>query len=262
MIASKSYLLFTCLLFNSCLSYAELTYPDGNKKAVIFSFDDGLVQDRRLVSLLNKYKVRGTFHLSSGLFSQTAPWLKEYLPETGHYLHGDDVSILYQRHEIGGHSVSHPALPDLPQKEIEYQVVSDKNRLSKLAEYDVVSFAYPLGQYDDNVIKAVKLSGFTNARTVNSTHKFKLPSNLFEWDPTAHHSEAYSLAKQFVTVESNELSLFVIWGHSWEFDQNITSNSWEYFESILKILSYENNIWFTTSGEFANFYNSNLKKLP
>jgi len=31
-----------------------------------------MVQDRRLVSLLNKYKVKGTFNLSSGLFSKNS----------------------------------------------------------------------------------------------------------------------------------------------------------------------------------------------
>ncbi|QDG34863.1 polysaccharide deacetylase [Alteromonas mediterranea] len=259
MITSKSYLLFTCLLFNSCSSYAELAYPDGNKKAVVFSFDDGMVQDRRLVSLLNKYKVKGTFNLSSGLFSQDAPWLKKYLPTEGMYVDHDEVAVLYKRHEVAGHSFSHPGLPGLPRKEIQHQVESDKERLGSLAGYNVTSFAYPLGLYDDNVIYELKRAGYTNARTVNSTLNFDLPDNLFAWHPSAHHSEAYPLAIKYAEQKSESLSVFVIWGHSWEFDQNITSNNWDYFESILKTLTDTNDIWFTTAGDFAEFYHQTLE---
>ncbi|MBQ4830060.1 polysaccharide deacetylase family protein [Alteromonas sp. MMG017] len=262
MITSKKYFLFICLLFIANSSYAELTYPDGNKKAVVFSFDDGMVQDRRLVSLLDKYKVKGTFNLSSGLFSQHAPWLKEYLAIKGTYVHHDEVAVLYKRHEIAGHSFSHPGLPGLPQQEIQHQVESDKERLSLFAGYTVTSFAYPLGLYDDEVIQTLKQAGFTNARTVNSTLNFELPENLFEWHPSAHHSDAYPLAKKYVENKTDSLSVFVIWGHSWEFDQNIAFNNWDYFESILKVLSEETNIWFTTAGEFAEFYHQNSEKMP
>ena len=42
----------------------------GKKKAVTFSFDDGVLQDVRMINLLNKYNLRATFNLNSGLFSQ------------------------------------------------------------------------------------------------------------------------------------------------------------------------------------------------
>lgn len=33
----------------------------GKKKAVTFSVDDGAVQDRRVVEILNRYELKGTF---------------------------------------------------------------------------------------------------------------------------------------------------------------------------------------------------------
>ncbi len=59
-----------------------------------------MVQDRRLVSPLNKYKVKGAFNLSSGLFSKDAPWLKEYLLTEGMYVDHDEVAVLYKRQLI------------------------------------------------------------------------------------------------------------------------------------------------------------------
>jgi hypothetical protein len=45
-------------------------FPKGNKKALTLSYDDGVTQDRRLVQIFNKYNLKGTFNLNSGLQSE------------------------------------------------------------------------------------------------------------------------------------------------------------------------------------------------
>lgn len=248
--------LFVALV--SCLQEAGagVTYPDGNKKAVIFSFDDGLEQDKKLVELLNQYSLVGTFNLSSGLFSQNALWLKDFLGETSRYVARENVASLYVKHEIASHSHTHPVLPNLKHNDVKYQVEKDKSLLSELVSYPVVSFAYPLGAYDDATIEVIKAAGFTNARTVQSTNSFTLPSNLFEWHPTVHHSQALTLANEYVDLNSDELTVFMVWGHSWEFDQNLPKNNWDYFEAVLQALAGKDDIWYTSAGEFARFYNA------
>ena len=42
----------------------------GKKKAVTFSFDDGVTQDIRLIEILNRYGLRGTFNLNSELLGK------------------------------------------------------------------------------------------------------------------------------------------------------------------------------------------------
>ena len=42
---------------------------DGKMKAVTFSYDDGVTQDRRLIEVFNKYGLKGTFNINSGLLS-------------------------------------------------------------------------------------------------------------------------------------------------------------------------------------------------
>jgi peptidoglycan-N-acetylglucosamine deacetylase len=43
----------------------ELLFPEGKSKALILSYDDGRTEDRQLVQLMNKYALKGTFHLNS-----------------------------------------------------------------------------------------------------------------------------------------------------------------------------------------------------
>lgn len=194
--------------------------------------------------------------MSSGLFSQNALWLTDFLGEPSQYVARENVASLYAKHEIASHSHTHPVLPNLNHSDAKYQVEKDKTLLSELASYPIVSFAYPLGAYNDATIEVVKAAGFTNARTVKSTNSFTLPSNLFEWHPTVHHSEALLLAKEYVELNKVELTVFMVWGHSWEFDQNSPKNNWNYFESVLQELADKDDIWYTTAGEFAVFYNA------
>ena len=35
-------------------------------------------------------------------------------------------------------------------------------------------------------------------------------------------------------------------------------SNWDYFESLLQILSERDDVWYTTAGQFAAFYNTNL----
>lgn len=42
----------------------------GKMKAITFSYDDGVTQDRRLVELFNRYGVKGTFNLNSELLGR------------------------------------------------------------------------------------------------------------------------------------------------------------------------------------------------
>lgn len=53
-------------------------YFDSPKKlkAVTFSYDDGTTQDIRLIELLNKYGLKCTFNLNSGLWAKLEEFFK------------------------------------------------------------------------------------------------------------------------------------------------------------------------------------------
>ena len=45
-------------------------FPEGKTKALTMSYDDGQIFDRRLISIFNKYGIKGTFHLNSGILDR------------------------------------------------------------------------------------------------------------------------------------------------------------------------------------------------
>lgn len=246
------------LLFLIPVCSAELVYPNGTQKAVIFSYDDGVVHDRKLVQLFNQYQVVGTFNLSSGLFDQKAPWLKNVIGKVGEYVSLNEVAILYAGHEIAGHSHTHPGLAGLESDELFRQVHQDQRILSQLKNARVQSFAYPLGSFDDNAKQALAKMGFTNARTVTSSGSFDLPMDLLEWHPTIHHKDALPVIEAYKQLKTDELTVLVIWGHSWEFDLNEPNNSWSYMEELLAAIAHREDTWYVSAGDFVAFLNEKV----
>ena len=47
-----------------------ICFPEGKHKVLTMSYDDGRVEDRRLVGIFNRYGIKGTFHLNSGLIRE------------------------------------------------------------------------------------------------------------------------------------------------------------------------------------------------
>lgn len=65
-----------------------ICFPEGKHKVLTMSYDDGKLEDRQLVELFNRYGIKGTFHLNSGLVDQDI----RIKPE--------EWNTLYQGHEI------------------------------------------------------------------------------------------------------------------------------------------------------------------
>ena len=42
-------------------------FPGANKKAFTLSYDDGITQDRKLLEIFNRYNLKATFNLNSGI---------------------------------------------------------------------------------------------------------------------------------------------------------------------------------------------------
>ena len=41
---------------------------DGKSKVLTLSYDDGVVQDIRLIGILDKYGIKGTFNINTGMY--------------------------------------------------------------------------------------------------------------------------------------------------------------------------------------------------
>lgn len=223
----------------------------GKMKAVTFSYDDGVTQDRRLIALFNKYGLKATFNLNSGLLG-TANELVRNGETVAHCKHRpEEIARIYAGHEVAAHTLTHPRLPSLSDEEVIRQVEEDRAALSKLVGYDVVGMAYPCGgtNFDDRVVDLIRRStGIRYARTVVNAENFDLQSDLLRFHPTVYHHEEmdrmFELAEEFIKLKPDTPKLFYIWGHAYEFD---IRDDWARMEEFCKLISGHDDIFYGTN---------------
>lgn len=221
----------------------QLYYPDFKEKALTFSYDDGQVFDRRLVQMFNKYGLKATFHLNSGTLGQEGFVTKEELP------------ALYEGHEIACHGVQHAFLLHLAKEQMVNEFYHDRLALEEYTGRIIRGCSYAYGDYNDQVVETLKTLGFAYSRTVNSTGGFQAPADFLRWTPTCHHNGAFGkLSDDFLHVPPyRKLALFYIWGHSFEFERE---GNWEQMEELCKKLSGQDDVWYTTNIDYANYMNA------
>ena len=117
---------------------------NGKKKAVTFSYDDGVTQDRRLVEMMNTYGVKGTFNLNSGMQSYANVW-EHSKGLLIHRMNTEGLKELYQGHEIAAHCLTHADLPKYDEETIRNEILEDKKNLEERFGQPVVGMAYPFG---------------------------------------------------------------------------------------------------------------------
>ncbi len=225
----------------------------GKNKALTFSYDDGVTQDRRFVEILDKYGLKCTFNLNSGLLGTANLLVREGVTVAHCKPRPEEVAEIYKNHEIASHTLTHPMLPELDEAEIIRQVEEDRLRLSELAGYEVTGFAYPGGgvNYDSRVAEIIRRhTGIKYCRTTVSSRSFDLQDNLYEFRPTvSHHKETgemLRLGEEFLRLVTDTPKLFYIWGHTYEFDIN---NTWAEFEEFCKMMGGRDDIFYGTNSE-------------
>jgi peptidoglycan/xylan/chitin deacetylase (PgdA/CDA1 family) len=241
----------------------EMLFPEGKSKAIILSFDDGTISDRRLVQLMNEYALKGTFHLNSNKL------------DTKDYLTKEEVKSLFLGHEVSVHSANHPGLSGMSKIDIINEIIEDRKELEKLTGNIIRGMAYPFGSYDNLVVETISDLGIEYARTVADTYNFSIPKNFLKWHPSIHqfgkaffkpNDEAndkkelnsfYSLVYDFLKADS--IALLDVWGHSWE--NNGDGNRWVEMEKFFKLISRNNDIFYTTQIYLVDYINAykNLK---
>ncbi len=213
------------------------------RKAFVLSYDDGVYQDIRLVEILNRYGLKCTFNLNSGLMEPPYVWeadgvrVERMPPQT--------LPQLYVGHEIASHTLHHCDLTQLSDGEVSKQVTDDISALEKIFSRSVTGFAYPFGNTDKRVKSLLKTCGVKYARGVRSTHSFGLPDDLLDISPTCRHKEEeiFDLARKFIELKPDRPEIFLMWGHSYEFDMQ---RGWERFERFCDLIAGHSDIYYGT----------------
>ena len=225
---------------------------NGKKKALTFSYDDGVTQDRRLIDIFNRYNLKATFNINSGLLGTSGALIRNGLTISHVKPRECEIKEIYKGHEVAVHTLTHPTLTTVEDDKIIRQVNDDAAKLAELTGYEIAGMAYPGGgvNYDSRVSAVIKENtSMKYARTTVCTGNFELQSNLLEFRPTVYHlnwGEMFALAERFIKLEPDEPKLFYIWGHSYEFD---FENTWGRMEEFCKMIANRDDIFYGTNKE-------------
>ena len=228
---------------------------NGKKKAITFSYDDGVTQDIRLIEIFNRHGLKATFNLNSELLGKKGRLERSEYSVQHDTVDPQDVRRIYAGHEVAVHTLTHPLLPAIADDaEIVRQVEQDRLNLSELVGYEVVGMAYPCGgeNNDERVASILREhTGVRYARAIQSHKTFSVYPDLFRFQATLHHHSnwelMWELADRFLNETADEPMLFYIWGHAYEFD--ICPERWELFDEFCKKIANREDIFYGTNRE-------------
>lgn len=222
------------------------------KVYVITSWDDTDNLDLRMMKLLDKYDLKGTFFV-----------ITDYIDKKITLNSIKDISI---NHEIGAHTVNHVTLTDVEDRVAYTEMFQSKKILEKHLDKKINSFAYPKGKYNKTHIKLAEEIGYESARTTKSFYINK-PKNRYEMHSTLWtYPHAFKdvlsqirlykisinfmfnpfiikqwdlLGKKIFDLMENKSGVYHIFGHSWQIEEK---KSWDKLENLFDYISSSNKI--------------------
>lgn len=200
------------------------------RKIFLISFDDGTIWDRRFVELLNRFGMKGTFNLNSGLddfvwyYEDRFPVRRQTLAQIGDLYHG---------HEIASHSLHHHWLNTLTPPQLRREVEDDCAALKKQFSLEQIGFGVPFTACSDREIgiirkfvRYIRLSEFSDS--------FAPPKDPYHIPIHGlyNQSDIRQRIREFAD-STLPVSLFVMAGHSYELE---VLDHWGYMEELLQYI--------------------------
>lgn len=150
---------FQTVKFSDVADYFEkgVALPES---AVIISFDDGWKSAvNEALPLLQKYNMTATVFIPTKLITEK--------PGKGMRMSWGDIEKLRDAEwEIGSHSLWHPYLSKT--RRLHEEIFESKKVLEEKLGITVTAFAYPFGDYNEQIEKIVREAGYTTARSFTS----------------------------------------------------------------------------------------------
>ena len=203
-------------------------------KYFVFAIDDGTIYDKKVIDIFNKYNIRATFNLNSGL--QDFVWYKDDKPVERLKLY--ENKHIYDNHEVASHSLTHPWLTSLSDEDVYREVKEDIDNIERIFSRKVTTFSFPFDYFDERTINIIKGLGITQIILPEIDDSFKLPSDLFHIKVTSWNIDD-ALEKIDRFIKDKDAKLFVYLSHSYDYE---FSNSYDKLERLCEIVSNDKNI--------------------
>ncbi len=225
-----------------------MLFPNFKEKAVTLSYDDGHYNDKRLIEIMSKYGLKGTFNLNSGLLGKN------------NKVDISEINSLYLEtgNEIAIHGVNHLYLTSIPKVSAIEDVFQDRKNFEKITGEIIKGMAYAYGAYNDEIVTILKQCGIKYSRTTDDTEDFRISDDWLRWRATCHHNnpKLFELVDDFLTEgKHNSIwtyppKLFYLWGHSYEFSND---DNWDRIERFAEKIGNNDNVWYATNGEIVDY---------
>ncbi|MEO5996754.1 MAG: polysaccharide deacetylase family protein [Chitinophagaceae bacterium] len=227
-------------------------------KLITTSWDDGHPQDFKIATLLDKYNLQGTFYIPRS--NQEHEVMRE-----------DQVQLLSKQFEIGGHTLSHIRLTRNQHSNFEHEIKGSFTWLKELLGDEPVSFCFPGGVFNADVVDYVRQAGYkifrsTELLSVDNHFKDQIDptsiqlfehgkvtylkhllkrgkvKNLLQWILSNSETDLLKLTDNFIKIiEKKGSGCLHLWGHSWEIEEFAL---WNKVETVLSHLSQHRNFTF------------------
>ena len=157
------------------IKMSELQLYENDNKVVAITFDDGYLDNyTNAFPLLKKYNACATLYLVIDRHKNDWSVKKNPKHNTGVLANEEKLSDDHIKEmldsgvfELGGHTITHPFLPNTPTDDKQDEMIECKNILETTFDSKVSSFAYPFGIYNEDDVEIVKNSSYESAVTTN-----------------------------------------------------------------------------------------------
>ena len=213
-------------------------FHNGKRKALTFSYDDGVIYDKQLIAIFDKYGMKGTFNLNSGMMGK------------GRRLPENEIKEVYKNHEIACHGLNHETMPKLSHLSAVEEILEDRKNLERISGKIVRGMAYAYGARSEETQKIISELGIIYARRAGNLGGFGIPDSFMEWHTTCHHNhDLLAKGNTFLGLK-NKLALMYVWGHSYEFNDQ---NNWGLIEEFCAKMANKEDIWYATNIEICEY---------
>lgn len=136
------------------------------RRTVVFTFDDALLGVyEHALPILQRYGWRATVFAVSQKLGRVTDWA----PHHRHRVMGHEqlAELHAQGWEVGAHTQTHPHLTRLSPEDARQEIRQCRDDLQELTGAEVVSFCYPYGDFNEQVVQMVRAGGYRVACTVH-----------------------------------------------------------------------------------------------
>jgi peptidoglycan/xylan/chitin deacetylase (PgdA/CDA1 family) len=255
----KNSLLIACLLFTSCMQYAQPITSWKNKKcAVVLTYDDALnIHLDKVIPALDSTGLKGTFYLtgSSDAFTKRIPEWRQ---------------AAAKGHELGNHTLFHPCFGKRPGREW-VRPDYDLNMYTMQRMTDEIRMNSALLEATDGKTKRTLACPCGDTKVGDSSYLYKLKDEFVavrdgtpdanevngfgsvtvQWVGVSEHSGDQLIAAVKKARENNALLIFVFHGVGGEHAINVSLKAHSELLQFLK--RNESQVWVAPFIEVAEY---------